>query len=328
MTTPVLHPSRLGGLGPQAGFVAVLAALWVLFSAKSPGFISSFNLFNLGRTLAIDILIGFSQMVVLAAGGMNLSVGAIGVCVVMAAGWMMQVWAIPASLAGLFALGLGGLLGWLNGMAISKSGVSSFVVTLASANLFSGAMLILTRAKPLNGLLPLCRRLWKGPSGGLALTSLSVAVVVGAALAIFYRYSVVGRQILAAGANARAAGMSGIPVGRRIVSWRATRCRACLRALRASLRSPGSALPCRRWVATAGCCPPSSGRSSAVLRSPAAPSRSSARCSAPRSPPRSAVGCLSWALGTSGSICSWASSCSSPSCCSAAAARSLLLRIG
>ena len=56
--------------------------------------------------------------------------------------------------------------------------------------------------------------------------SLAVAVVVGAALAIFYRYSVVGRQILAAGANARAAGMSGIPVGRRIVSWRATRCRA------------------------------------------------------------------------------------------------------
>ena len=43
----------------------------------------SFNLFVLGRSLAIDIVIGFSQMVVLATGGMNLSVGSIGVCVVM-----------------------------------------------------------------------------------------------------------------------------------------------------------------------------------------------------------------------------------------------------
>jgi ribose transport system permease protein len=36
--------------------------------------VSSFNLFAISRSLAIDIVIGFSTMVVLATGGMNLAI--------------------------------------------------------------------------------------------------------------------------------------------------------------------------------------------------------------------------------------------------------------
>ena len=139
-------------LGQQAGLIVILVLLGALFTSKSPGFLSSFNLFVLGRSLAIDIVIGFSQMVVLATGGMNLSVGSIGVCVVMMGGYLMQVAGLSVPLACALALVLGGALGWLNGFTIVRSGVNSFIVTLASANLFSGAMLILTKATPLNSL--------------------------------------------------------------------------------------------------------------------------------------------------------------------------------
>ena len=44
----------------------------------------------MGRSLAVDVVIGFAQMVVLATGGMNLAVGSIGVCCVMFAGFLMQ----------------------------------------------------------------------------------------------------------------------------------------------------------------------------------------------------------------------------------------------
>lgn len=215
---PFLRSPVLRRLGQQAGLVVVLVALWGLFSARSPGFISSFNLFNLGRSLAIDIMIGFSQMVVLATGGMNLSVGAIGVSVVMAAGWMMQVAGLPAPLACLLALALGGLLGWLNGAVITKSGVNSFIVTLASANLFSGAMLILTKATPLNALPRSIGAFGRQHLLGWLSTSLALAVLTGLLLIVFYRFSVAGRQVLATGANPRAAEMSAIPVGRRIVA--------------------------------------------------------------------------------------------------------------
>ena len=62
----------------------------MVFASLAPGFLSPFNLFSLGRTLAVDIVIGFAQMVVLATGGMNLAVGAIGVCAVMATGSLIQ----------------------------------------------------------------------------------------------------------------------------------------------------------------------------------------------------------------------------------------------
>jgi ribose transport system permease protein len=221
MTDQVLDSPRLRPFvfGQQAGLIVILVLLGALFTSKSPGFLSSFNLFVLGRSLAIDIVIGFSQMVVLATGGMNLSVGSIGVCVVMTGGYLMQTAGLPVPLACALALVLGGALGWLNGFTIARSGVNSFIVTLASANLFSGAMLILTKATPLNALPRSVAAFGQMRiGGGWVSPMLAVALAIGVGLMIFYRYSVIGRQSLATGANPRAAEMSGVPVGRRIIA--------------------------------------------------------------------------------------------------------------
>jgi ribose transport system permease protein len=221
MTDRVLDPPRRRPivLGQQAGLVVILVLLGALFTSKSPGFLSSFNLFVLGRSLAIDVVIGFSQMVVLATGGMNLSVGSIGVCVVMMGGYLMQVVGLSVPFACALALLLGGALGWLNGFTIARSGVNSFIVTLASANLFSGAMLILTKATPLNALPRSVGAFGQMRiGGGWVSPMLAVAVAIGLALIVFYRYSVIGRQSLATGANQRAAEMSGVPVGSRIIA--------------------------------------------------------------------------------------------------------------
>lgn len=200
----------------QIGLFAILVVLWVVFSSLAPGFLSKFNLNSLGRSVAVDIVVGFAQMVVLATGGMNLSVGAIGVCAVMFSGYLMQVLGVPIPVAIAGTLALGALLGWMNGFAIVKTGVNSFVVTLASASLFSGGMLILTKAVPLNGLPPEFGAF--GKSAVLGVPSLAlVALGIAVGLYFLFKHSTLGRQILAVGANARAAEMSGIPVDRTIV---------------------------------------------------------------------------------------------------------------
>lgn len=210
------RPSLLGLLtrGPtQLGLLIILMILWVVFINLAPGFLSRFNLNSMGRSVAIDVVVGFAQMVVLATGGMNLSVGAIGVCCVMIAGYLMQAAGLPIPVAILLTLAFGGLLGALNGLAIVKTGVNSFIVTLASASLFSGGMLIFTKGVPLNGL-PVAfgafGRSGVGPVPSLAI----VALLIGALLYILFKHTVLGRQVLAVGANARTAEMSGIPVGR------------------------------------------------------------------------------------------------------------------
>jgi ribose transport system permease protein len=213
---------NFAAMSSALSLVVIIAAFWAFFSWRQPGFLSSFNLLTLGRALAIDIVIGFAQMVVLATGGMNLAVGAIGVCTVMTTGYLMQTLGLPVPVAIVGALALGAALGWLNGFAIVKTGVNSFVITLASANLFSGAMLILTKAVPLNALPPEVGAFGKMrinvfttalPASPLLL----IAIVIGVILFILYRYSILGRRILAAGANPRAAAMSGVPVDRVIV---------------------------------------------------------------------------------------------------------------
>jgi ribose transport system permease protein len=207
----------LAGASARIGLLAIVIVFWILFSSLAPGFLSAFNIFTLGRSLAIDVVIGFAQMVVLATGGMNLAVGSIGVCAVMTSGYLLQILGLPIPIGILGALVLGGALGWLNGFAIVRTGVNSFIITLASANLFSGAMLILTKAVPLNALPSEIGAFGKMKVASVVSPLLLIALGIGAALYVLFRYSVLGRQILAAGANSRAAAMSGVPVGRVVI---------------------------------------------------------------------------------------------------------------
>jgi ribose transport system permease protein len=209
-------PRRLdfGAISGQFGLALIIAAFWTIFSLRAPGFLSPFNLFTVGRALAVDIVIGFAQMAALATGGMNLSVGAIGVCAVMMGGYLMETLGLPVPVAIAGALALGAALGWLNGFVITRTGVNSFIITLASANLFSGAMLILTKAVPLNRLPPEVGAFGKARLAGFVSPLLLIALAICAVLFVLYRYSSLGRRILAAGANARAAEMSGVPVAR------------------------------------------------------------------------------------------------------------------
>src|SRR5271167_3701988 len=92
----------------EFGLVALIAVFGVIFALGTPGFGSTFNLFTLGRTMAIDIMIGFSMMVVIVTGGLNLSVGAIGVCAAMAMGWLLERVGLPVPLSIAGALALGG----------------------------------------------------------------------------------------------------------------------------------------------------------------------------------------------------------------------------
>lgn len=200
----------------QLGLFVIVAAFWIIFSSLAPGFLSRFNLNSLGRSLAVDMVIGFAQMAVLATGGMNLSVGAIGVCAVMLTGFLLQTLGLPIPVALAGALAGGAFLGWVNGFTIVKSGVNSFIVTLATASLFSGGMLILTKAVPFNALPPSIGEF--GKASILNLPSLLWgAIGIGALLFYLYRYTRLGREILATGANTRAAHMSGINTGRAII---------------------------------------------------------------------------------------------------------------
>jgi ribose transport system permease protein len=198
----------------EFGLVILILVFGAAFALASKGFLSPFNLFTLGRVAAINIMIGFAMMVVIVTGGLNLAVGAIGVCAAMIFGWQIEALGLPWPAALLGALIGGGLLGAINGVAVVRSGLHSFIITLASMSIYFGLMIFLTRAESYRVLPASFTDLGRMRLGGAVSPLLLLAVVVALLLVVLYRYTVTGREMLAAGAKPEAAALSGVRVER------------------------------------------------------------------------------------------------------------------
>jgi ribose transport system permease protein len=129
----------------------------------------------------------------------------------------MQVAGLSWPLAALLAVAFGGLAGGVQGAIIVRTGINPFIVSLALAAAYFGAMLGLSRGASYNQL----------PASFVALGRLSVlgvpvllvvSIVVAVAVAVLFQRSVSGRWLLATGANPRTSLMSGVGVDRMIVT--------------------------------------------------------------------------------------------------------------
>lgn len=227
----------------EVGLALLIGVLVAIFATVNPGFTSPFNLFALSRVMGIDMVIGLSMMVVLVTGGLNLAVGSIGVASVMLGGWAMQVLGAPVLPSMALAIALGAFLGWINGQLTVRMGVHSFIVTLATMSLFFGAMIVATKAEAFNALPRSFVDLGKLRYFGFVSGMLPLALIVGLGLWLFFNRTSLGREILAAGANPKAAELSGVRVDRTIVVAHAlSGALAALAGLMLAARN-GAALP-------------------------------------------------------------------------------------
>lgn len=200
--------ARTDWFGPL--LVTVLAI--TIIGSFSPSFLSPLNIQVLLLAIAINALIAFSQMIIIAIGQMNLSVGAIGGLAAIAFAGMMEVWGLPAPVALVLALLIGIACGMLNGALIMITGISAFVITLATLSIFKGINLGITRAQPFYGVPDSVKAFGAatlfGPIPWLAVPTALAAV----ALWFMLRRQPIGRFILAVGGNEHAASLSGISV--------------------------------------------------------------------------------------------------------------------
>ncbi len=189
--------------------VAVLGAL-------RPDFLSAFNIFVLLDSIALSTLIALAQMVVIALGQMNLSVGAVGGLVAVSFSGIMQVWGVPVPAALFAGLVLGALCGAINGVLTARAGLSAFIVTLATMAAFKGINLGITQAQPFYAIPTSVKAAGNagiGPVPVLLIPAALAALGVGWMLARLP----IGRQILAVGGNLHAAELSGIRVERVVI---------------------------------------------------------------------------------------------------------------
>jgi ribose/xylose/arabinose/galactoside ABC-type transport system permease subunit len=165
------------------------------------------------------LVLVLGQLFVLVIGAIDLSVssvislaGVVG-AMVMADGYGLLAGSAAAIPGGLLVMLLMGLaLGALHGVAVAWLDMPAFLVTLASMMVLGGSAVWLTGSKTLAGLpvtfLDAIQKGWLGIP-----TLIWVAGMLSLMVHLLLRSTVMGRQLFAVGHNARAARVSGLPVG-------------------------------------------------------------------------------------------------------------------
>jgi ribose/xylose/arabinose/galactoside ABC-type transport system permease subunit len=127
---------------PELASTIGLVVMAIIFAVINPGYLSEGNVSAILQASAILIVLTIGQTFVIATGGIDLSVasnmtlGAIVLGEFYAAGTGIAV----AALAGLVASLVVGLI---NGLLISKGGITDFIVTLGTLSAASGLALII-----------------------------------------------------------------------------------------------------------------------------------------------------------------------------------------
>ena len=131
--------------GAEAGILGAALLLAVIFTLISDSFLSSYNVFNLSRTMSLYVFVALSQAVMLVTGNMNLSVGAIGGLSAIIFGYLVDTLGLPLPIAIAGALGVALLAGAFNGFVMTKLKINSFFVTLSTLFIYTGLVYGISR---------------------------------------------------------------------------------------------------------------------------------------------------------------------------------------
>ncbi|MHB1599579.1 MAG: ABC transporter permease [Acidimicrobiales bacterium] len=201
----------VSGQSSVVGLVLLIVVTWTVFGTVGSGFLTSFNLYSIGQLAARDAVLGMAQAILVVMARMNLAVGSVGAICVSLLGYMLVVAHIALPVAILVIVVAGVLASLVMGIVELKTGLSSFIVTLAFLSAYGGGALLITRNANYEITSSVLDRLGSGTFLSAAICPLvAVAVICGVVVWLVYNKTAIGWKMLAVGANERAARASGV----------------------------------------------------------------------------------------------------------------------
>jgi ribose transport system permease protein len=193
-----------------------LIALFVGLSIASPYFLTHTNLSSVARQTAVINIMALGMTLIIVAGGIDLSVGAILAFAGLAGAKALESGAsIPAGI--LVGLAAGLFWGLVNGLLAVRLKIAPFIVTLGTLGIIRGLTLLYSGGLPVVGLPKGFGFLGEGTVGGLPFV-LYVLVLCAGLTHLILNYTKLGRYAYAIGSNREAAVYAGIPVSFHTVS--------------------------------------------------------------------------------------------------------------
>ncbi len=222
MSTPTTYQEETNKTGFQLkkllnieGFPLLIAWLLLLavFTATSPHFLNTRNLFNIGRAVAIMGIVSTGVTMGLIGGVFDLSIAAVADISAVMTGVAHMEWGFAPFLAMLIGLLVGLICGFINGLLVTRLRINPIIGTLATAGIFRGIAFLITggQSHAISG----AGFKWLGRSEVLGLPSAMIVMIVVMVIAhIVLRNTRFGRNTYAVGGNAKASKLAGINVDR------------------------------------------------------------------------------------------------------------------
>lgn len=219
---PAHKPTRslLSSLGGQnLSLIGALALVLALFGVLNDNYLSLANIQVIGEAVTITGLLAIVQTVVIICGGLDISVGSqAGLASVVSAMVFTSAGSNPY-LGILAAIGVGILVGVVNGIAIVYGRVNPTIATLAGLAAYKGVAQLVSGGRAQGYVLndPFFVFLGRGKIAGVPVM-IWILVVVALAVHVLLRYTDIGRNLYAIGGNDTAARLAGININKYLVA--------------------------------------------------------------------------------------------------------------
>lgn len=221
---------NLGAVLMEGRALVALVVIIAIFALMNDNYLSTANLATIAKDVAFNAIIALGMLLVILKGGIDLSVGSTVGLTGAVAGNMFQGINLPLTDAVMYpslwvivvtAVAVGMLVGWINGLLISRLNLAPFIVTLGMmyvgrglTQVFLGGTNITNELRGQEGLNN------EGLFTVFASYPLGIPISAWVMVALAVVFSILltrtpfGRWLYSTGSNERAAELSGVPVKR------------------------------------------------------------------------------------------------------------------
>lgn len=193
-----------------ASLVLAIVVLWIVFSILSPYFFTVNNINNLLKYSSVDGIAAAGILIVMIAGGLDLSIGSVVALTGMLVGKVMLF--VDAWWVGILAgMVVGIACGALNGFLITKVRINNFITGLGTMTILRGCCYLVNNSLSVSIFNNSYKFIGQGKLLGIPfiiLVMLCVFIIVDQML----RYTKFGRNVYSIGGNSRASYLAGINV--------------------------------------------------------------------------------------------------------------------
>jgi ribose transport system permease protein len=205
--------SRLARFSDLFVLLVVWGGLILLFGRLSSGFLSTASLGAVANRIPALLLTATGMTLLMVTGGIDLSVGSVlGLCGAVVGVAMVDFgWGLTGAIV--LSILLGCLIGGVNGLVSVKLRLPSFIVSLGMLEIARGLAFLATHSQT-KYIGAAVEGIGTAIDGWVVSPAFVVALAVVALGQAMLSFTVLGRYLIAVGANREAASLSGVPVDR------------------------------------------------------------------------------------------------------------------